>query len=55
MKITAVAAVAALALPSAVVGQRCYDRVKNRVCKNPQDIFKIIRGIDKDEVSSVQR
>ena len=49
MKITALAAVAALALPSAVVGGRCYHRKENRVCKNKKDKFKIIRGIDKDE------
>ena len=49
MKITAVTAIAALALPSAVVGGRCYTRKQNRACKNPEDIFKIIRDIDKDE------
>lgn len=49
MKITATAAIAALALPSAVVGQRCYNRNKDRACRNPEDIFKIVRDIDKDE------
>ena len=49
MKITAIAAIAALALPSAVVGQRCYNRNKDRACRNPEDIFKIVRDIDKDE------
>ena len=49
MKITAVSAIAALALPSAVVGQRCYNRNRDRACRNPEDIFKIVRDIDKDE------
>lgn len=49
MKITAVAAIAALALPPAVVGQRCYNRNKDGACRNPQDVFQIVKNIDKDE------
>uniref|UniRef100_A0A7S0FJH3 Apple domain-containing protein n=1 Tax=Minutocellus polymorphus TaxID=265543 RepID=A0A7S0FJH3_9STRA len=40
---------AALALPSAVFGQRCYDRKQNTACRNPEKVFKIVRDIDKDE------
>lgn len=52
MKVTTATLLAAIALPSAVVGKdmtRCYDRHTDRYCKNPDKIFRIIRDIDKDE------